>query len=393
MDKSRFPLALYLLTLSTFVIGTSEFVILGLLPDVARGVSVSIPAAGWLVSGYALGIAIGGPLLAVLTARFPRKVTLMLLMTVFLVGNLLCAIAPFYGVLMLARVVASLGQGAFFGVGAVFAAGLVEPKRQGAAIAVMFAGLTFANVIGVPIGTAIGHWGGWRSPFWLIAAVSALALVGLWRLLPRRHDEQKVDVGTEFRALGDARIWSALATTVLFATAIFTLFTYAAPMLGELTGVSPNGITWSLVLLGLGLTLGNVLGGRLADKGIIRALTIIALAIAVASVALRWLSPTLVTAEFGWFAWGVVTFAAVPTLQVNVMRFGGAAPNLVSTLNIAAFNAGIALGARVGGGLLSSGLGLADLPVAAGLIALLALGGVRVTDRLARRAELRLAAA
>lgn len=382
---SRLPLALLILTLSAFAIGTSEFVVMGLLPDVAGSLSVSIPAAGWLVTGYALGVAIGGPIMALLTARMPRKRSLLMLMTIFAVGNALCAIAPTYGYLMIARVVTALCQGAFYGIGAVVAASLVPEHRRASAVAMIFTGLTLANVLGVPIGTALGQWAGWQAPFWAITGLGVLAFAGLWIVLPNRHDEEHIDIAAEIRALASGGIWAALLATVVFDTSMFAIFTYVAPLLGEVTHVPPHGVTLSLLSIGVGLTVGNYFGGRLADWSLSRALTLIALAIAVVTLALRWTSPLLVPAELNWFVWGVVMFAAIPALQVNVMRFGQKAPNLVSTLNIGAFNVGNALGAWVGGTVLSLGFGLLALPVTAALLAVAAILCVRFSDSFAKR--------
>lgn len=378
---SRLPVAAYVLTLSTFVMGTSEFIVMGLLPTVARSFSVSLPAAGWLITAYALGIAVGGPIVALSTTRIPRKRLITILMTTFIIGNALCALAPTYASMMAARIVTAIGQGAFFGIGAVLAARLVPEHRRASAIATMFGGLTLANVLGVPAGTAIGHWAGWRMPFWTIAALGIVALIGLLAALPNQHDEEPVDLRGEIRALANARIWGALATTVLFTTATFPLFTYIAPILG-LTSASSHDLTLSLLLVGVGLTIGNHLGGRLADWDVIRALTGIAAAMALVSLSLRWTSTNLVSANLNWFGWGVATFAAIPALQFHIMRFGHQAPNLVSTLNIGAFNVGIALGARVGGVALGAGYALLDLPVAASTLSIIAMLAVVLTARL-----------
>lgn len=383
--SGRMPLALLILTLSAFAIGTSEFVVMGLLPDVAKSFTVSIPTAGWLVTGYALGVAIGGPIMALITARMPRKRSLLMLMTIFAVGNALCAIAPTYGYLMVARVITAFCQGAFYGIGAVVAASLVPEHRKASAVAMMFTGLTLANVLGVPIGTAIGQWAGWQAPFWAITALGIVTFIGLWMVLPSRHDEEHIDIAAEVRALANGGIWIALLTTVVFDISMFAIFTYVAPLLGEVTHVPPHGVTISLLSVGIGLTVGNYFGGRLADWNLSRALTLIALAIAVVVLALRWTSPLLIPAEVNWFLWGVAMFAAIPALQVNVMRFGQKAPNLVSTLNIGAFNIGNALGAWVGGTVLSLGYGLLALPIAASVLAVAAIGCVRLSDRYARR--------
>lgn len=367
------PTSLLVLALSAFAIGTTEFVIMGLLPDVAADLGVSIPGAGWLVTGYALGVAVGAPFMAMATARFPRKAALLALMGIFILGNLLCAVAANYELLMLARVVTALCHGAFFGIGSVVAASLVPENRKASAVALMFTGLTLANVLGVPLGTALGQAAGWRSTFWAVTLIGVAALIGLWRVLPNRHDEEKADMRSELAALNGAGLWLALSTTVLFSAAVFCIFTYVAPLLGEVTGVSPRGVTLSLLLIGLGLTLGNVIGGRLADWKLAQTLMGVFVALAIASTVLSWTSAALIPTEITLFLWATAAFAAVPALQVNVVAFGAGAPNLVSTLNIGAFNVGNALGAWVGGLVIDQGLGLTRVPLAAAVLAILAL--------------------
>ncbi|MCP8467723.1 MFS transporter [Pseudomonas sp. ZM23] len=372
------PTSLLVLALSAFAIGTTEFVIMGLLPEVANDLSVSIPSAGWLVSGYAFGVAIGAPIMALLTARLPRKTALLMLMGIFIIGNLLCAVAANYGLLMLARIITALCHGAFFGIGSVVAASLVPANRKASAVALMFTGLTLANVLGVPLGTALGQVAGWRSPFWVVTLIGVAALIGLWRVLPRQHDEEAVDMRKEVAALRNGPLWLALATTVLFSAAVFALFTYVAPLLGEVTRVSPQGVTWTLVLIGLGLTLGNIIGGRLADWRLGTTLAGVFATMAVVSAALSWTSSALIPAEITLFIWAAAAFAAVPALQINVVRVGGAAPNLVATLNIGAFNVGNAIGAWVGGSVIDHGLGLTRVPLAGALLAVLALIAVMI---------------
>ncbi|QXH55764.1 MFS transporter [Pseudomonas maumuensis] len=367
------PLSLVILALSAFAIGTTEFVIMGLLPDVAQDLGVSIPGAGWLVTGYALGVAIGAPFMALATARLPRKAALVTLMGVFIVGNLLCAVAADYDLLMFARVVTALCHGAFFGIGSVVAASLVPANRRASAVALMFTGLTLANVLGVPLGTALGQVAGWRSTFWAVTAIGVVALIGLIRFLPLQREAQSVNLRAELAALKGAGIWLSLSMTVLFSASMFALFTYVAPLLGDVTGVSPRGVTWTLLLIGLGLTLGNILGGKLADRRLGATLMGVFAAMAVISTALSWTSVALVPAEITLFLWATAAFAAVPALQVNVVTYGKAAPNLVSTLNIGAFNLGNALGAWVGGSVIAHGLGLTRVPLAAAALAVLAL--------------------
>jgi len=375
------PLPLLILALSSFAIGTTEFVIMGLLPEVARDLGVSIPGAGWLVTGYALGVAIGAPFMALATARLPRKAALVVLMGIFIVGNLLCALASDYNVLMFARVVTALCHGAFFGIGSVVAASLVPANRRASAVALMFTGLTLANVLGVPLGTALGQVAGWRSTFWAVTAIGVVALIGLIAFLPAKRDEARLDIAAELSALKGAGIWLSLSMTALFAASMFTLFTYVAPLLNDITGVSPRGVTWTLLLIGLGLTVGNILGGKWADKRLAATLVGVFVAMAVISTALSWTAVALIPAEITLFLWATAAFAAVPALQINVVTFGKSAPNLVSTLNISAFNVGNALGAWVGGVVIAQDLGLTSVPLAAAVLAVLALIVTLITFR------------
>jgi len=379
------PVSLLALALSAFAIGTTEFVIMGLLPEVAQDLQVSIPSAGWLISGYALGVAIGAPIMALLTARLPRKNTLLLLMAIFIVGNLMCALGYSYGFLMLARIITALCHGAFFGIGAVVAANLVAPNRRASAVALMFTGLTLANVLGVPLGTALGQALGWRSTFWAVALIGVAALLALYRNLPVVKDEAPTDLKKELVALRGAGVWLSLMMTVAFAASMFTLFTYIAPLLTDVTGVSPHGVSWTLLLMGVGLTLGNILGGRLADWRLGVTLAGVFLAIALFSALFSWTSSALIPAEITLFLWAAVSFAAVPALQINVVTYGKKAPNLISTLNIAAFNLGNALGAWVGGVTIAQGLGLTAVPLTAALLALVGLVLCLVTFGRARR--------
>ncbi|WP_019410124.1 MFS transporter [Pseudomonas psychrophila] len=366
------PPAVFVLTLGVFVLGTCEFMMMGLLPNMASELGVSIPMASWVVTAYALGIAIGGPIMTVMTSKLSRKSALIVLMGLFVIGNVMCAFAATYSSVITARVLTSLGQGAFFGVGAVMVASLVPEHRKASAIAAMFLGLTLATVAGVPLGTALGNWEGWRTPFWVIAGLGVVSLMGLIFMIPTRTDDIKPNFKTELSALKDRRIWAALATTILLTACAFPLFTYIVPMLQGLLALSPAGVTSSLFIVGIGMTIGNYLGGRLADWNVNRALIVIAIAIAVVSLALCWTSTHLIPAQINWFLWGIVTFAAIPASQVSVMRFGAGAPNLVSTLNISAFNVGVALGAWIGGLVLSWGYSLIAIPLTAAVVALVA---------------------
>ncbi|NKL09273.1 MFS transporter [Rhizobium leguminosarum] len=378
------PLALLVLSLSSFAIGTTEFVIMGLLPEVAADLSVSIPQAGWLVTGYALAVAIGAPVMAISTAKLKRRTALIALMAFFIAGNLLCALASDYWVLMIARVVTALCHGAFFGIGSVVAAGLVAEDRKARAVALMFTGLTLANVLGVPLGTAIGQAYGWRATFGVVTVIGIVTISGLIAILPRDKQQENGSILREIAALRNGGLWLALSTTVFFAASMFALFTYIAPLLRDVTGVSPEGVTWTLFLIGLGLTIGNLVGGKLADWRLGVTLAGVFAAIAITSIAFSYTSRFFIPAEITLFLWATASFAAVPALQVGVVGFGKDAPNLVSTINIGAFNTGNALGAWVGGLVIDAGFDLTRVPLAAALMALIGLGATALTYLSAR---------
>ncbi|MCV9941716.1 MULTISPECIES: MFS transporter [unclassified Rhizobium] len=378
------PLALLVLALSSFAIGTTEFVIMGLLPEVAADLSVSIPQAGWLVTGYALAVAIGAPVMAISTAKLKRRTALIALMAFFIAGNLLCALASDYWVLMIARVVTALCHGAFFGIGSVVAAGLVAEDRKARAVALMFTGLTLANVLGVPLGTAIGQAYGWRATFGVVTVIGIVTILGLIAILPRDKQQENGSILREIAALRNSGLWLALSTTVFFAASMFALFTYIAPLLRDVTGVSPEGVTWTLFLIGLGLTIGNLVGGKLADWRLGATLAGVFAAIAITSIAFSYTSRFFIPAELTLFLWAMASFAAVPALQVGVVGFGKDAPNLVSTINIGAFNTGNAFGAWVGGLVIDAGFDLTRVPLAAALMALIGLGATALTYLSAR---------
>ena len=367
------PVPLLALAISAFAIGTTEFVIMGLLPEVARDLAVSIPSAGLLVSGYALGVAVGAPLLAVVTSKMPRKLALQLLMGVFIVGNVLCALASDYPVLMIARVVTSFAHGSFFGIGAVVAASLVPQEKRASAIALMFTGLTLANVLGVPFGTFIGQQFGWRTAFWVVAALGVVSLAGIAALVPNRHDTGPAGLAHEVRVLKDPQVWMALAMTIVGFGGVFVVFTYIAPILEQVSGFSPRGVTLILVLFGVGLTIGNTVGGKLADRALMPSLMGILLALAVVMAIFTRTSHSQVAAAVTIFVWGIAAFATVPPLQMRVVEKATAAPTLASTLNIGAFNLGNAGGAWLGGMAIGHGLGLDALPWVAAAVSIAAL--------------------
>jgi DHA1 family inner membrane transport protein len=367
------PIPLLALAISAFAIGTTEFVIMGLLPQVAQDLAVPLPSAGLLVSGYALGVAVGAPLLAMVTSKMPRKVALQLLMAVFIIGNVLCAVAGNYTLLMTARVVTSFAHGSFFGIGAVVAASLVPQEKRASAIALMFTGLTLANVLGVPFGTFIGQEFGWRMAFWIVAGLGALSLGGVAVLVPNRHDSGPTGLGHEVRVLKEPQVWLALAMTVLGFGGVFVVFTYIAPILEQVSGFTPRGVTLILVIFGVGLTLGNTIGGKLADRALMPSLMGILVALAVVMAVFAKTSHSQIAAAVTVFVWGIAAFATVPPLQMRVVEKATAAPNLASTLNIGAFNVGNAGGAWLGGLVIGHGYALDMLPWVAAVVAVVAL--------------------
>lgn len=385
--SGRAALPLLALAAGAFGIGTTEFSPMGLLPVIADGVHVSIPTAGMLISAYAIGVMAGAPLMTLLLARWPRRSALIALMSIFTIGNLLSAIAPNYTTLLLARLVTSLNHGAFFGLGSVVAASLVPRDKQASAVATMFMGLTIANVGGVPAATWLGHAIGWRMSFAATAGLGLIAIAGLFAALPKGETGKMPNLRAELAVLTRPVVLGALATTVLGAGAMFTLYTYVAPTLANLTGATPGFVTAMLVLIGIGFSIGNIAGGRLADRSLDGSLIGFLLLIAV-MLAFPALAATQAGAAVALLVWGVATFAVVPPLQMRVMCAASEAPGLASSVNVGAFNLGNALGAAAGGAAISGGFGYAAVPVAGALIALagLALVALQVVQR--RRASL-----
>ncbi|MEU8640120.1 MFS transporter [Amycolatopsis sp. NPDC048633] len=351
------PAALLALAISAFGIGTTEFVIMGLLPEVAADFGVSIPSAGLLISGYALGVVVGAPVLTALASRVPRKTVLVSLMGLFIAGNVLSALAPSYGLLMTGRVVAALSHGAFFGVGSVVAASLVAPAKQAGAIALMFTGLTVANVLGVPAGTALGQAFGWRSTFWVVSALGVAGAIGILALVPHRKPDPGAGLRGELAVFRRPQVWLALAMTALGFAGVFASFTYIAPMMTEVAGFSSGAVTWLLVLFGAGLFAGNLLGGRAADRKLMPSLYVILAALALVLVAFVFTAHAKVPAAITIALFGAAGFATVPPLQARVLAKAEGAPALASAANIAAFNLGNAGGAWLGGQAIEGGLG------------------------------------
>lgn len=368
------PLALYALAVGAFGIGVTEFVIMGLLLEVSGDLNVSISAAGMLISGYALGVMAGAPIMTVVTARWPRKATLLALMAIFTIGNLACAIAPTYLGLLAARVLTAFAHGTFFGVGSVVATQLVAPQQRASAIAIMFTGLTIATVLGVPFGTWLGQLAGWRATFWAVVGIGAFALAVIAALVPRDAGQiEEGDWRSDLRALARGPVVLALLTTVFGFGGMFVVFTYIAPLLTQLTHVSEQAVSLVMLVFGGGLVVGNIVGGKLADRyleaTLIGSLLMLAAVLGLMTFAVRdGIAMVIFVALLG-----AASFATVPPLQMWVLeKSNGAGQSLASSFNIGAFNLGNALGAWLGGTVIDHGPGLPALPWVAAVLPLLA---------------------
>lgn len=384
------PAGLLALAVGGFGIGLTEFVIAGLLPEVADDFAVSEATAGWLISGYALSVAVGAILLTAAVTRLPRKHVLLGLMVLFVVGNLLSALASTYEVMLAGRVVAALCHGAFFGIGSVVAASMVAPAKRAGAIALMFGGLTIANVLGVPMGTFLGQQLGWRSTFWAITAIGVVALAAIAVLVPATADDDEPgDLRREVRAFRSGQVWLSLLMTVLGFGGMFGAFTYIAYTLTEVSGFASGAVPWLLVLFGTGLFVGNLLGGRAANVSVPRTLFVVLAALTVVMTFFALTAGSQVATVASLLLMGAFGFATVPGLQMRIMTYAGEAPTLASGANIAAFNVGNAMGAWLGGLTISAGLGYTSpLWVGAGL-ALGALLVLAVAEQAARSSRAR----
>ncbi|WP_255950867.1 MFS transporter [Streptomyces odontomachi] len=351
------PLALLALAIGAFGIGTTEFVIMGLLPEVAGDFGVAIPTAGFLVTGYALGVVFGAPLMTVLGTRVSRKRMLMVLMGLFIVGNLLSALAPTFGAMLAGRVVASLAHGAFFGIGSVVAADLVAPDRKAGAIAMMFTGLTVANVVGAPLGTLVGQHAGWRLTFGIVAALGVVGLVGIARLVPEMPRPEGLRLRHELRAFTNAQVLLAMAMTVLGFGGVFAAITYIAPMMTHVAGFADGSMIWLLVLFGLGMVGGNLVGGKYADRALMPMLYVSLGGLAIVLAVFTVTAHHKVLATVTIMLIGALGFATVPPLQKRVLDQAHGAPTLASAVNIGAFNLGNALSAWLGGLVIAAGFG------------------------------------
>jgi len=359
------PLPLLALFLAAFAFGTTEFVIAGVLPEVAGGLGVSIPTAGYLVSGYALGIAVGGPLLTLATPKVPRKTLLLILAAIFTVGQVACALAPGFASMLALRVAVAVAHGTFFGVAMVVAVGLVREDQRGMAVALVLAGLTVSNIVGVPAGTAIGNLWGWRATFWTMSALGIVAAIAIALLVPRTTGASTRSAGLarEVRVLGRQQVWTSLIVMLMLMIGQFGPYTYIAPLLQEVTGLEARWVPWVLLLNGIGATAGVFLGGRLADWKLMPSLiALLALQIVVLA-AIYLVSPHPVPMVAAITVWGALNFSIGTPIQARILTWTADASNLASSLIPSGFNVGIALAASLGAAVLNAGYGYRSLPL------------------------------
>ncbi|MDF7660665.1 MFS transporter [Erwiniaceae bacterium L1_54_6] len=381
------PLALWALTISAFAIGTTEFVIVGLIPTIAEQLAITLPSAGMLVSIYALGVAVGAPVLTALTGKLPRKHLLMGLMALFTLGNLVAWQAPNYETLVIARLLTGLAHGVFFSVGSTIATSLVSKEKAASAIAIMFGGLTVALVTGVPLGTLIGQHFGWRESFLAVSVLGVIALMGSMLLVPRNIAQPPAtSLLQQARVLTNPRLLLIYAITALGYGGVFTAFTFLAPMMQSLAGFSPSAVSIILLGYGIAVAIGNIWGGKLADRrGAVPALTLIFAALAILLAVFQFTANTHYLALATVIIMGIFAFANVPGLQVYVVQkaehYAPGAVDVASGLNIAAFNIGIALGSTVGGYIVQH-YGLAQTPWVGAVIVFIALLLVRLSGLL-----------
>jgi len=380
-EQRRMPSGLVALALGGFGIGLTEFLIAGLLPQVASSFAVSEAAAGWLISGYALSVAIGAIALTAATARLPRKGVLVGLVALFVIGNLLSAVAPNYQVMLLGRIVAALCHGSFFGIGSLVARGLVAPERKSRAVALMFAGLTVANVLGVPFGALVGERWGWRAAFWAVTAIGVLALAGIAALVPTGAGEARSSARTgrsepvpptglraQLRAFRSWQVWLTLAATALSYGGMFGAFSYIAYTFTEVGGFAASDVAWLLMVYGVGLVVGNLVGGRAADQDRDRALILALLGLAITLTVFGLLADSAIASVILVFLMGLFGFASVPGMITRVTDFAHGAA-LAASANVSASNVGNALGAWLGGLAITAGLGYTSpLYVGAGIV-------------------------
>lgn len=366
-EKERMPISLMWLTIGAFAIGMTEFLVMGLLPNVANDLSVTIPQAGQIITSYALGVALGAPLLTILTHSIAKKRLLILLMLIFILGNALSMIAPTYPLLITARIITALAHGTFLGAGTVIATHLVPAHRKGSAVALVLAGLTIANIVGVPFGTFIGQQYGWRASFGVITILGFIAFLGIWKYIPKIVENSHVSIKQEIKAVMKPQVLLMLVTGMFGCASMFAMFTYISPILQQISGFEEHSVTWILVLFGISVTIGNLIGGKLSDW---KTLPYLIVNYAILSIVLAVLSITLqnpVLAIITIFIWGAAAFSIFPGIQLRTMTLASEAPMLVATSNHSFLNMGNASGAYLGG-IVITNMGLSGLPwLASGL--------------------------
>ncbi|MGY3481607.1 MULTISPECIES: MFS transporter [Staphylococcus] len=368
----KYPIAIWMLAIGAFAIGMTEFVIMGLLPNIARDFDVSVSQAGQLITGYALGVAIGGPIIVMLTIKWNRKYLLLALMVIFIIGNFAASFSPNYGFMMTSRIITSLAHGSFFGIGSILAASMVKPEKRASAMALMFMGLSMSNILGVPFGTLIGQNFGWPMTFIIISIIGALALIGIIIFVPMKKETVKSSVLNELKILKEKRLWLTLAVTLFGFSSVFAYFTYISTVLIDVSHVQENLISYLLIIFGVGVTLGNVVGGKLADWNLNKALKMIFSVFILYFILLYFVQMNGLLMVAGIFFFGLIGFSMSPSLQYKSTLISQDAPTLASTLNQSAFNLGNALGAFIGGVVVTN-LPVASLSLIAPILTLIGL--------------------
>ncbi|MFB7171354.1 Cmx/CmrA family chloramphenicol efflux MFS transporter [Streptomyces sp. NPDC056254] len=380
------PVAVYVLGLSVFALGTSEFMLSGLLPPIADDMGVSIPQAGLLISAFAIGMVIGAPLLAVATLRLPRRTTLIALLSLFGLGQVAGALAPSYELLFASRVVAAFACAGFWAVGAAVAIAMVDKDQRARAMAVMIGGLSIANVLGVPAGAFLGEHLGWRSAFWSVAAASAVALVGILVLIPRIPlPAERPTLRRELRIYGDRQVWLAIGVTALGAGGVFCAFSYLSPLLTDVAGLDSRWVPWVLGLFGIGALVGTTIGGRVADAHLFGVMIWGITASTAFLTLLALLAPVAVAAVALSFLLGVSAFFTAPALNARMFNVAGAAPTLAGATTTAAFNLGNTGGPWLGGTVIDAGLGFSATAWAGAAMTVTAIALAVTALRLDRR--------
>lgn len=386
----KYPLAIWILSLGAFAIGMTEFVIMGLLPNIARDLNVSVSDAGQLITGYALSVAIGGPIIVLATYKLPRKNLLILLMAIFIIGNGIGSFAPNYGSLMISRVIAALAHGSFFGIGSLFAANMVAPHKRASAMALMFMGLTLSNIIGVPFGTFIGQLLGWKMTFVVISVLGLFTLIGIIKYVPNQEETQPISIKNELNVLKDLKLWLTLGVTLFGFSSVFAYFTYISQILINVSNIEERWISFVLIIFGVGVTLGNIIGGRLADWNLNKALQIIFVIFPIYIFLMYYIQNYSVLMVVGIFVFGLIGFSMSPSLQFKSTIVSQDAPMLASTLNQSAFNIGNALGAAIGGVVVSQ-LGTENLALVAPFLTIIGLIFLILEQALSKKRALKTA--